>query len=209
MCEPATIAAAAIAAVSALAQAKAQNDSVKAQNVFEQNRFEQAKTNAEANFFAQAAQANLRIQQEAEATSDQIQETNRQKAQARAQAVVSAGEAGVSGLSVDALLADFERSAARNNETARRNLEFIQQQTEQDVKGLQAAAANQQIAVLPNIRGGQPGLVTALKVGSAAYGAAADAGAFKSTPSSTSMPSARVRTAANSRAGAGGANYRR
>jgi hypothetical protein len=202
MCEPVTIAMVAMAVVGSLAQSKAQNDAIEADNEFQTERFNQTQDNANKNFLQQAAQANLRLVQEEEAGSQQIQETNKAEAHARADATVSAGEAGVSGISVDALLADFSRSADSKNEATRRNIDFIGDQTQKDIEGFATAAANQQIKVLPNLRSGESSFVSLLKAGGAGVSAYAGAGGFDKTPS---VPTSTYQTS-NLRTGTRGAN---
>lgn len=203
MCEPVSIAMAAMAVVGSLAQSKAQNDAIEADNAFQTERFNQTQDNANKNFLQQAAQANLRLVQEEEAGSQEIQKTNIQKAHAKADATVSAGEAGVSGISVDALLADFSRSADSNNEATRRNLDFIGDQTQKDIEGFATAAANQQIKVLPNLRSGESSFVSLLKAGGAGASAYGAAGGFDKKPSS--VPTSTYKTS-TLRSGTRGAN---
>jgi uncharacterized protein YlxW (UPF0749 family) len=62
----------------------------------------------------------LRQQQEAEAVSQRVMATNTELAEKMATARVSAGEAGVSGLSVDSLMRDYLRQADVANESAKR-----------------------------------------------------------------------------------------
>lgn len=155
----------AVSIAGTLASAKAQNDKASAQNAFEQNRFAQTKANADANFLSQAAQANLRLQQEGEGASNKIQNIQKGAAKAKATAAVSAGESGVSGISVEQLLADFDRTSAFQTEGVKRNLDFIKGQTATDIEALRAQAANRQIAVLPQHHRGASNIGTALKIG--------------------------------------------
>lgn len=204
MCEPVSIAMAAIAVAGSLAQSHASNEAIKADNEFQTERFRQTQDNANKNFFQQAAQANLRLVQEEEAGAQTIQQTNIEKARAKSAATVSAGEAGVSGISVDALLADFSRSADSKNEATRRNMDFIGDQTQKDIEGFATAAANQQISVLPNLRSGESSFVSLLKAGGAGFSAAAAGGAFKSGPSSVPTSTYQTSTLRSGTRGAGG-----
>ncbi len=97
-----------------------------------------ASAQAEANEIAQqnaieARDANydqlaLMAEQETAAAEQQIAENDIEALQATERARVAAGEAGVSGLSVDALLADMYGKQARFTDSVTKNLENSQQQ---------------------------------------------------------------------------------
>ncbi|MFR0657054.1 hypothetical protein SB719_21145, partial [Pantoea sp. SIMBA_079] len=72
------------------------------QQQYENNRIE-ANRAATDNYAA----TQLRMQQEQKAASQELQKSQTEAAQARATAETAAGEAGVSGLSVDSLIADY------------------------------------------------------------------------------------------------------
>ena len=63
-------------------------------------------------YLAEVSAMRTQQQQEMDARAQRIQEANRKAMEARATARVSAGESGVSGLSVDALLGDLTRKEA-------------------------------------------------------------------------------------------------
>ena len=63
-------------------------------------------------YLAEVSAMRTQQQQEMVARAQRIQEANRKAMEARATATVSAGESGVSGLSVDALLGDLTRKEA-------------------------------------------------------------------------------------------------
>lgn len=170
MCEPTTIAVIGLA-VSAAASAvsyQQQENAADAQENFQRRRYEETAANAEASFLAQAAQNNLRIQQEAEAAAQEIQHVKKTQAQARSAAVVSAGEAGVTGLSIDALLADFDRTAATRNEAIRRNFEFTAQQIGVSGQGLAAQAQNRKNGAVGGPIARPNAIGTGLQIGGAA-----------------------------------------
>ncbi len=77
---------------------------------------EQAQTTASSQerqrYLAEVSAMRTQQQQEMVARAQRIQEANRKAMEARATATVSAGESGVSGLSVDALLGDLTRKEA-------------------------------------------------------------------------------------------------
>lgn len=84
----------------------------------------------------------IRMQQEAAAAEATKFESNKRGAQARATAKVASGEAGVAGLSVDALMADFNRQEATYRFTTDTNLAFSEEQSRRDMEGIRSGAAN-------------------------------------------------------------------
>jgi hypothetical protein len=120
----------------AKAQEQYQNQLVKDQSIYRNQVAEQANKS----FIDQSYQANLRLQQEAEAAGDETFQRNQEAAQLRARTRTAAGEAGVSGLSVDNLLADYQRQQDYANMNTQTNLLFSKKQTAEDVKGMRADA---------------------------------------------------------------------
>lgn len=167
MC-PVTLSVVAIAATLAatVVQQQSARSAADAQEAFQNARFEQTQANANASFFAQAAAENLRIQQTAEATAQRVQDTNKQRARAQSAAIVTAGESGVSGISVDALLGEFDRTAALRNEAARRNFGFSELQAEKSKEGFAAQAAGRAISALPSPVNRPSDLAFGLNIGS-------------------------------------------
>ncbi len=106
---------------------------------------------ANESFLQQSQQLHLRDQQEDESASQDIQKVQIEAAKARATARVAAGEAGVSGLSVDSLLADFYRQEDVFRESVRRNRQLGRLQTKEDIKGLRAQAQGRIASVRPYI----------------------------------------------------------
>ena len=111
--------------------------------------FEETRLSSNANFLSQAAQVNLRIQQESESVSQQSQFIEQERAQASSSASVSAAAAGVSGNTVDALLQDFRSSAAMQTGSAERNLSLFRRQSAEEIRGLRANARNRTVSALP------------------------------------------------------------
>ena len=101
----------------------------------------QAQANAAAEQSARLAFENnsnaeaLRTQQEAEAVSQQVMARNSDLAQKLATARVSAGEANVSGLSVDGLMASYIRDASTANQATKRQAELDALQSTMRNKG--------------------------------------------------------------------------
>jgi len=120
MCEPATLTALALGAASAGSQVVGQR--------------QMAKTQAKAQANASAAErqrylqevSSMRIQQGQEevAAAQRVNESARKAREARATARVSAGEAGVAGLSVDALINDLTREEASYNFATQQQLQM-------------------------------------------------------------------------------------
>ena len=152
MCDPVSIAVVTAAASIASTGASfyAQSQQADAEAAFQQQQFELTSEASRRNFYNQAVQSNLRISQEEEAGAQERQGREAERARARATAEVAAGAAGVSGLSVDALLADYDRSALMRDQTTRRNLALFRQQTGQELRGLRAQAVNRATQALPS-----------------------------------------------------------
>jgi hypothetical protein len=108
-----------------------------------------------------------RAHQEQRAATQTIMQADRQAREADALARVSAGEAGVAGASVDALLADIERDRLEFGTSVGQDLDDSQKQIELEKRGAAARAQNRINAAPPS----DP-LGTALKIG----GAGLDAG---------------------------------
>jgi hypothetical protein len=123
-----------------------------ANQVTAQNQF-MAENAALANqsYFNQTALAGLRIQQESESTAQQIQQEDIQARKAQATALVAGAEAGVSGVSLDSLLYDYNRQKAQNINIHNKNLEYMINQTEEEMKGYQAEALGRISSARPYI----------------------------------------------------------
>jgi hypothetical protein len=100
-------------------------------------------------YIQQSQQINLRQQQEEEKASQETQSAQIEAMQARARARVASGEAGVSGLSVDNLIADFYRQEDVYKQSVQRNVEFSRQQSQEDIKGLRSQAEGRYQAIQP------------------------------------------------------------
>jgi hypothetical protein len=85
-------------------------------------------------------QPQQRMLQEQEKGAAEKMDTVREAREAKATATVAAGEAGVSGLSVDALLAEFDGRAAAANDRTDQNTEWTLSQLNNEMKGIRANA---------------------------------------------------------------------
>ena len=138
MCEP-TTALLVLSAASAAAGVYGQQQQAKAQNAYND---QQAKNTMEA-YRANLAQTNLMQSQEHAAATQKINENNRAAEAAKATALVSAGESGISGLSVDALLANLSGEQARYNESVNQNYENASMAIDNQRTNAKVTAASQ------------------------------------------------------------------
>ena len=140
-----------------------QQQQAKAQNAYNE---QQAKNALEA-YKANIDQTNLMQSQEHAAATQKINENNRAAEAAKAKALVSAGESGISGLSVDALLADLSGGQARYNDSANQNYENASMAIDNQRKNAQINATSQinklETPKSPDYLG------AALKIGQATY----------------------------------------
>lgn len=133
MCDPMTMAVGTFivgAAQSAVGYIQQSGMAAQQDAIYEQNR-----VNAISNHANQQNQANLRASQEMEAAAAEKFDTTLDARKARATHVVAAGEAGVSGLSIDGLLRDFSGREARYNDRVDQNLDWTLAQIETQKKG--------------------------------------------------------------------------
>lgn len=164
MCEPisattaavlsglAIVASTASGIVGYIGQSQAANQQAAYQSALAQQRNQQILENqrlAQESYLRQAQQVNIRQQQEEEKASTELQSTQIEAMQARARARVASGEAGVTGLSVDNLIADFYRQEDVYKQGVQRNVEFSRQQSQEDIKGLRAEAEGRAQAIQP------------------------------------------------------------
>lgn len=145
MCEPTTITLALLATTTALSMAGtavsyvSQNENAKAQADFQKRRMED--TAIAANKAQQESAMQARAQ-----TAQQMSQTSAQAANAKADVKLAAADGGASGLSVDALLADYNRQEAVNNFAAGYNLDITQNQLLAQRNDRVAAAQAQPVA---------------------------------------------------------------
>ncbi len=86
-----------------------------------------------------AASQNRQLQ-EAKAASADLQDLNREALQARSTARMAAGEAGVTGLSVDALIADYYGQEGRQERTLSNNYQMNADYLRGEMEGIQSQA---------------------------------------------------------------------
>lgn len=107
---------------------------------------------------------NQRLIQETEAAADEKQKLAIQALQASERAKVAAGEAGITGSSVDMLINDYEAQKLRGVSTINTNVENTEKQIELEKLGASAEAENR----INAIRQGQQPSFLAAAVGTAA-----------------------------------------
>lgn len=138
MCDPAT-ATLALTIASAASTAYAQDQNAKAVTRANQQTYD---SNMQA-YRMNLANANLTKNQEAENLSQKMIENNAQARRDQAKATVSAGEAGVSGLSVDALLAELGGRGGQANMNAQTNFDRRNAAIDGEINNIWAGTANQ------------------------------------------------------------------
>ena len=137
MCEPTAMLVLSVA--STVAGVYGQQQQAKAQKAYND---QQAKNTMEA-YRANLAQTNLMQSQEHAAATQKVNENNRAAEAAQAKALVSAGESGISGLSVDTLLADLSGEQARYNESVNQNYQNASMAIDNQRTNAQVNAASQ------------------------------------------------------------------
>ena len=110
------------------------------QFVAQQQQYNTNRLLAQQSMLEQAGQLSLRESQERDALLDKAMASKIEAAKVKGRTIASAGEAGVSGMSIAALVADIERTKLNNQGTINRNFDAIQQQGIYDRKALEAQA---------------------------------------------------------------------
>ena len=108
MCDPVTIATTAVGALSSAAQYQGQRQQAKQQARFQDKAMEAERQRA----LQEQSSIRMRQAQEQEATNRELGDVAMKARESMARATVSAGESGVAGASVDALIDDFTRQEA-------------------------------------------------------------------------------------------------
>ena len=160
MCEPLTI----LTIASAAAGAVAQNQQAKYQTKQNERQYQNTVVTANAN----QAQVNLEQSQQRDASMQKLDENNMAARAAKSTATVSAGENGISGLSVDALLADIGTKQQRYNSSVVTNYDSTTSALDNQRQNI-TSNANSQInslktPAMPDYMG------AALRIGGSAYG---------------------------------------
>ncbi len=121
------------------------NKAVKAENKGREISAESARES----FRQQSSQVNLGIQQEQEkATNAKIQNAMR-AAEARSTARTASGQAGVAGMSVDNLMADFYRQEGTFRAVTDSNLASTVEQSQRELQGLKSQSMSRENSLRP------------------------------------------------------------
>jgi hypothetical protein len=138
MCDPISLATFAIGAASQVTSFMGAKQEAETQNkLAENNRIEANRAAAD----DYAALQNRMLQEKA-AAGQELESANTQAAQARGTARVTSGEAGVMGISVDNLLADYNAQQGKFERTNEQNLQMTQDQVRDQMRGTKAQAEN-------------------------------------------------------------------
>ena len=163
MCEPTTMAIL-TAASKGIEFMEAQQQARQQQIRYDQNRIAAAQARD-----LKIQTLNQRAIQESEAAAEGKFKQSIEALEKRERGVVAAGEAGVTGSSVDILLADYTAQKLRGETTINRNLENVERQIELQKMGA-SAEAESRINSMP--QGTQPSfLAAALGAGASGYAA--------------------------------------
>ncbi len=159
MCDPITMVAAALGTAQTVTGYIGERQAAAAQNAMAR---ENQKA-ANANLVREYADVQTRQIQEEDAAAVQKQDISREARAARATTMAAAGEAGVSGLSVDALLADVYGKEATAKDRISQNSGFTTSNLTREMDGLKAKAQDR-INSMPWATGPSP-FAAALKIG--------------------------------------------
>ncbi|MBY5849793.1 hypothetical protein HFN51_04375 [Rhizobium leguminosarum] len=136
MCDPISLAGFAIGAASQVTSYMAASQEAQTQNkLAENNRIEANHAAAD-----QYAAIQERMLQEKAAAGRELEGANKQAAQARATASVTTGEAGITGISADSLIADYNAQQGQFERTNEQNLKMTQDGLRDQLRGVKSQA---------------------------------------------------------------------
>lgn len=159
MCDPITMAATVLGAAQTAIGYAGERKAAATQNAM----VRENQKAANANLVREYADVQTRQIQEEDAAAVQKQDISREARAARATTMAAAGEAGVSGLSVDALLADVYGKEATAKDRISQNSGFTTANLTREMDGLKAKAQDR-INSMPWATGPSP-FAAALKIG--------------------------------------------
>lgn len=168
MCEPVSIATAAISIAGTVAAASAKQSEANASARFQGKRYTDTATQALDSYRRTLGQLSLRDSQEAVAATQQANTNASQGRQVRGRAAALAAAAGVSGTSVNAALTEFDTINWENDFNIWRNRQWQSAQIRENMAGARAQAQGQISGVTPSPVYGPSGLATGLGVASGA-----------------------------------------
>ena len=186
MCEPATIAAIALGTAQAGMTIQGQRQQAKAQAQAQRN----ATIAEQQRYLSEVSASRLRERQEKVAAAQRIQQSTTKAREARATARVSAGESGVAGLSVDALINDLTRKEAEYSFSVQQQMQFANMNRQ---LGFEDSANRSRMNLLsinkpiaqPNYLGAA---ISGASTGLSAYSAFNQAGLFQGSTAAAGTP---------------------
>ena len=131
-----------IAAATTAATIQAQQENAKKQAEYQKQIQDQTTENAKQAQIDQTKQLNLQLVQEQAQSSQEAENIQKDKIKAVGRATVATGEAGVSGISVDNLLGDFNRQESTYIDSLKYNTEIARENFNIDAKGINSRTAN-------------------------------------------------------------------
>lgn len=146
MCDPVTVAAATMT-VASVGSAVSGYEGAKAQATMQNRMYEQNKLNAYSALRTDYQATQQRQMQEIEAASQQIEQRRLESLQQQATANVAAGEAGVSGFSVERVLRDIGAKASRDISTIEQNRDWGLSQLQNEMRGQRDRAVSRIFSV--------------------------------------------------------------
>lgn len=149
LCDPFSITALALSAAASAAAYQQQQQQAENAAKYQNEQYRQAGVFAAENYTQQTGVVSERLRQNAEATGQSGEENAIAAMQARATATAAAGEAGVTGNSVDQLLADFSRTESLNAANLKTNQRYAEDQANREQQALRADARNRIVSNRP------------------------------------------------------------
>lgn len=168
MCNPFLVTAG-FTAASSLVQYRAQQQQAAAQQAYQQQLQIQTRNNAMAAYRNDLLAQDRRVEEERVRASQEEFENSLEAQRRRATARVSASESGVSGLSVDALLADFYRQEARLSDQIDYRKELVLNQSALNKKAAQTTAESRINSATPSPVEKPSALGTGLQIGAGVW----------------------------------------
>ena len=170
MCTPV----AAVMVAGQVMQYQGQNRQARQQDAFNAQRQELGTARALENYTLQTGQAYKGMQQYRQSAAEEISQVSRQSRRAQSTGAVSAGESGVTGKSVQAMLDDFERQELFYITNVQSNLKWKEENTSDQLEAIRMGTQGriEQLQFMPAPRPSFLG--AALRIGGTIAGAYAD-----------------------------------
>lgn len=132
----------AITAITSAVSINAQQKNAKAQLEYQKQVQEQTEESAKQSQIDQTKQLNLGLIQEQTATADEAASINKEKLKAIGRGRTAAGESGVSGVSLENLMADFNRQESSYIDSLKYNTEMSAEKMNANAMGVHAKAGS-------------------------------------------------------------------